>query len=67
MPDSVPVKLYLDEHIWSKLPEALAVQGYDAVHVVLLVTSAGKTTSTWLMPLTRAAPSSHSTLPTSSC
>ena len=32
MTDFAPIKLYLDEHIWSKLPQALAQRGYDAVH-----------------------------------
>jgi len=30
--DFIPIKLYLDEHIWSRLPRALAQRGYDAVH-----------------------------------
>ena len=29
-----PIKLLLDEHIWSGLTEALAKQGYDALHIL---------------------------------
>ena len=36
MIDSVPIKLYLDEHIWSRLPQKLAQRGYDAVHACAL-------------------------------
>ncbi len=36
MTDFVPITLYLDEHIWSKLPQALAQRGYDAVHACAL-------------------------------
>jgi len=32
----VPIKLYLDEHIWSGLPQALAQRGYDAAHACAL-------------------------------
>jgi len=34
--DFTPIKLYLDEHIWSRLPQALAQQGHDAVHACAL-------------------------------
>ena len=36
MTDSVPLRLYLDEHIWRGLPEALAQRGYDAIHACAL-------------------------------
>ena len=36
MTDFTPIKLYLDEHIWSRLPQALAQRGCDAVHACAL-------------------------------
>lgn len=36
MKNFTPIRLYLDEHIWSKLPQALAERGYDAVHACAL-------------------------------
>jgi predicted nuclease of predicted toxin-antitoxin system len=34
--DFAIIKLYLDEHIWSRLPQTLAQRGYDAVHACAL-------------------------------